>query len=273
LGLIKRTHLVEERPQGKLFDLLYRASQPELSGSAWVITPRSHTVRSYVVFLHGGGQDRSVFIGEAFLLASAGITSLLVDLPQARMFPQFENPQGDLKVFQESVESVRCGIDCLAELCQVDERYGAIVGFSFGGWISILAAARDHRLQAAALAAVLPRMSEFWRYNPSPEVARFRAGLPQQVLARYAELLRPIDAIEYLGQSAHLRLFFQFGSGDELVTEEHVREFRPYADGDNALRIYPSQSHNGLLLDPDARRDRLKWLVKQSGISTAASAN
>jgi hypothetical protein len=106
-------------------------------------------------------------------------------------------------------------------------------------------------------------MSEFWRNSPHPDILRVRQGLEPSVMDNYAEASRGLDASEYLQRCSNIPLLFQFGSGDELITQEHVREFTPYLCGMNQLKVYESGSHYQMLLNPDARRDRLSWLRDQ----------
>jgi hypothetical protein len=76
--------LVEEHVEGHLHDLSYRVTESSDCAHAWVIVPSRPDSLPYVVYLHGGGQDRGAFLSEALLLADLGIASLLIDLPQAR---------------------------------------------------------------------------------------------------------------------------------------------------------------------------------------------
>lgn len=252
---------VGERFDGQLRDLSYRVSEDRVQ--AWLIVPKIPTLSSYAVFLHGGGQERGAFLHEAYLLAEIGIASLLIDLPQARTFPQFSHPEEDLDTFYRTVVSVRRGIDCLACCSEIDETRGAIIGFSFGAWMGSIVAAVDQRVRAAVLTAVVLRMSEFWRTNVNPDVVPIRAGLPPGTIERYVRATRSIDVLEYLGKRKDLRLFFQLGSGDELVSQDSIGEFSSHSKGKNALRVYECSSHFELFLHPDARHDRLSWLQDQ----------
>jgi pimeloyl-ACP methyl ester carboxylesterase len=79
----------------------------------------------------------------------------------------------------------------------------------------------------------------------------------------YAEAPKGIDASEYLQRCSNIPLLFQFGTGDEVIQQEYVREFAPYVCGTNQLKVYESGSHYQMFLNPDARRDRLSWLREQ----------
>jgi dienelactone hydrolase len=205
-----------------------------------MIVPSQSSSLPFVVFLHGGGQDRGAFLGEAFLLADFGIASLLIDLPQARALPNFSCPEKDQATFFQTVIAVRRGVDYLALRPDIDMSRGAIVGFRFGAWVASVVAAVDGRLSRVILTSGAPRMSEFWRGSPHPDVVGIRDELPPLIMERYVEASKPCDAIEHLRNCANVCLFFQFGSCDEVISEEYVREFLPYAVGENQLKVYES---------------------------------
>jgi dienelactone hydrolase len=255
--------LVEKGTQGDLHELSYRLPGCFKNARAWLMVPRQSGPSPFVVALHGGGQDCDAFLAEAGLTAELGIASLLIDLPQARAFPDFSRPDQDRDRFAETVISVRRGLDSLSLRPDIDMSRGAIVGFSFGAWIASIVAAVDARLKRVVFIAGVLRMSEFWRNSPHPDILRVRQGLEPSVMDNYAEASRGLDASEYLQRCSNIPLLFQFGSGDELITQEHVREFTPYLCGMNQLKVYESGSHYQMLLNPDARRDRLSWLRDQ----------
>jgi hypothetical protein len=106
-------------------------------------------------------------------------------------------------------------------------------------------------------------MSEFWRTSLHPDVLRIRHELQPGIMDNYAEASKGIDASEYLQLCSNIPLLFQFGTGDEVIQQEYVREFTPYVCGTNQLKVYESGSHYQMILNPDARRDRLSWLRDQ----------
>ena len=105
----RRSPLEEEvtavwtQAQGRLFDLSYRVDGNSARSQGWLIVPsRSHPI-PFAIFLHGGGQDRGACIAEAWLFADHGIGSLLIDLPQARSFPNFFDPVEEQSTFTQTV--------------------------------------------------------------------------------------------------------------------------------------------------------------------------
>ncbi len=99
-----------------------------------------------------------------------------------------------------------------------------------------------------------------------PHTARLdlaNARAESRPMDRYAEASKWLDASEYLKRCSNIPLLFQFGTGDEVISQEYVREFTPYSCGTDQLKVYESASHYQMFLNPDARRDRLSWLRDQ----------
>ena len=105
---------VETQDSSTLFDLSYRVDGDSDRSHGWLIVPPRSQPIPFVVLLHGGGQDRGACLAEAWLLAGRGVGSLLVDLPQARSFPNFSNPAEEQSTFTQTVISVARGVDYLA---------------------------------------------------------------------------------------------------------------------------------------------------------------
>jgi cephalosporin-C deacetylase-like acetyl esterase len=254
---------VETRASGQLFDLSYRVNGNSTRSQGWLIVPsRSHPI-PFVVFLHGGGQVRGACMAEAWLFADRGIGSLLIDLPQARSFPNFSNPAEERGTFTQTVISVMRGLDYLALRGDCDMDRGAIVGFSFGAWIGSALAAADTRVKRAILVACVPLMSEFWR--SSPYAADIRREVPPAEFARYIEVSQSLDAVRFLEKCSNTRFFFQFGANDEVVSPEERQEFAPYATGLNLQKVYDSATHLQMFFNPVAREDRISWLHSKLG--------
>src|SRR5271170_5334838 len=126
--------LVEENALRRVCELSYRNSADLERVDARLIVPSGAGPFSFVMLLHGGGQNCDAFLAEGNLLAEVGIASLLVDLPQARKFPDFSDPEADQNTLVETVIGVRRGLDYLASQPDIDIGRGAVVGFSFGAW-------------------------------------------------------------------------------------------------------------------------------------------
>jgi uncharacterized protein len=265
--------LVEEHGKWNQYDLRYRVTQSSEYGQAWLIRPPSPHPSPSVVFLHGGAQDRSACIAEATLLADIGIASLLIDLPQARRLPDFSHPEEEQRALVETVIRIRRGLDYLASRPEMDRTRGAVVGFSFGGWIGSIIAAIDARVKTAVLVATAPSMTELWQFSPHPEIVSIRQTVSLDQMKRYAEATQAFNAIEYLRLCSNKRLFFQCGAEDEILAEEQRNQLLPFASDQNRLAVYPDASHLGIMLfSLGARRDRLDWLASelQNGVTPGA---
>lgn len=127
----------------------------------------------------------------------------------------------------QAVITVRRGLDCLSLRSDIDMSRGAIVGFSFGAWMRTIVAAVDGHLKRGHPDCWTSRMSEFWRASLNPEVVQVRTGLQPGVMNRYAETTKPHDASEYFRRCSSAPLFFQFGTGDEAISQEDVSELMP----------------------------------------------
>ena len=263
LSLETVSALAEKHANWNRYDVGYRLAESSGYVQAWLIVPSKSDRCPFVVFLHGGAQDRSAFLSEATLFADIGIASLLIDLPQARAFPDFSHPDADRNTFIQTVVDTRRGMDYLALRPDIDMGRGALIGISFGGSIGSMVAAADARVKAAVLVATVPRMSEFWRSSSHPHIVNIRRKLSPGEMERYAEASKELNAIEFLSSSSNVRFLFQFGADDEIVSEQQVREFLPYAAVDNRLNVYESASHYAMILNADARHDRLLWLKDQ----------
>lgn len=241
----------------------YRVAESYEHTQAWLICPTSPEPSPPVVFLHGGGQDRSTCLAEATLLADVGIASLLIDLPQARRLPDFSHHEEDQRAFVETVTGIRRGLDYLASRPEFDVAYCALVGFSFGGWIGSIIAATDDRVKTAVLVAAPPKMTELWKFGSHPEIVSIRETVSPAQMERYTKAAQAFNATEYLRLCLGKRLFFQCGAEDEILAEEQRDELLPFGSGQNRLTVYPGVSHLGMLFNPQARRDRLDWLDRE----------
>lgn len=263
--------LVEEHGKWNRYDLRYRVTQSSEHAQAWLIQPSSPHPSPSVVLLHGGEQDRSACLAEAILVADIGIASFLIDLPQARHLPDFSHPEEDQRAFVETVIRIRRGLDYLASRPEIDITRGALVGFSFGGWIGSMIAAIDARVKTAVLVAVPPRMTELWRFSEHPVIVSMRETLSPGQIERYAEATQAFDATEYLRLCSNKRLFFQCAAEDEILAEEHRNQLLPFASDQNRLAVYSDASHLGIMLfSPEARRDRLDWLESELQVEPGA---
>jgi cephalosporin-C deacetylase-like acetyl esterase len=252
---------VETQARGALFDMSYRVDENPARSQGWLVVPSRSRPIPFVIFLHGGGQDRGACLAEAWLFADRGIGSLLVDLPQARSFPDFAHPSNDQYAFSQTVISVMRGLDYLALRADCDISRTAIVGFSFGAWIGSALAAADIRVNRAILVACAPRMSEFLRLSPYAADIR-REVLPAE-LARYIEVSQSFDAVRFLGQCLNTHLLFQCGADDEVVLPEQVQELARFATSLNLLKVYDSATHLQMFFDPVALDDRIAWLDRK----------
>ena len=100
-----------------------------------------------VVLCHGSAGDRNGLLAEARALHEVGFGVLLFD------FPGHGESGGSVHWSSSEVRAVRRLLDFLATRSDVDARRVGVLGFSMGGYITILAGAEDQRLAAVAAVA------------------------------------------------------------------------------------------------------------------------
>ena len=78
---------------------------------------------------------------------------------------------------------------------------------------------------------------------------------PEQRRA-YIDALAPLDAIDYLGQAAPAKLFFQFAKNDEFITPLDAATSLAAASDPKEVKWYDTDH----FFNEQARRDRGNWL-------------
>jgi fermentation-respiration switch protein FrsA (DUF1100 family) len=144
-------------------------------------------------------------IGRALL--ARGVATLAIDLPlhgarEGRIDElSLRNPLKLVGAWRLALAEVRLSLDSLSQLDVVDERRLALVGYSLGSFLSVVAAADDARVRAMVLASGgdLPDRTPFARLvravaDPLRAVRRF-AGRPLlMVNGRFDRTITPAQA-------------------------------------------------------------------------------
>lgn len=252
---------VEVRDNIKIFDFSY--SGPNRTRvSAYLIVPEKKGRFAGVIFLHGGEQDRNVFLDEAVSLANAGAISLLIDEPSVRSMPLFNEPEADRERYVQVVLKLRHGIDLLLSRTDVDPQRIGYVGVSFGAWMGGILAGVENRVKTFVLIAGTPSMSDFWRSHKHPMIAQIRESLTEKQLERFLHITAPLDAVHFINRASPSSLLFQFGKQDEVISESAALQYIQAASEPKSVKWYEAQHHN-ILLNETAFNDRHEWLRKE----------
>lgn len=112
------------------------------------------------LLLHGFTSRKERMIeGIGRALLARGVASLAIDLPlhgarEGRVEDlSFRNPLQLVGAWRLALAEVRLSLDYLASLAMIDSRRLALVGYSLGSYIGVVAAANDTRVRAVVLAS------------------------------------------------------------------------------------------------------------------------
>lgn len=215
-----------------------------------------------VIVLHGAGASGERWVDAGRALADAG---LLVALPDARGHGRRGGPRasGDelpvlefLDILLGTVADVQRVTDYL---CRAEAGTGAVAvrGFSMGGQIALLAAARDRRLDpVCVVSGVFPPLSD----DPSDYPASAPDG------AELARAVRAADVTPWLSDLAAHHLLVVRGRDDPHVDAAAADAFAAdlvSANGSGSLDevVYVGGHHPPAWLEPCVRL----WLLEHLG--------
>ena len=132
--------------------------------------PTLHEQRCAAALLLHGFTSRKERMAEGIgrALLAYGVASLSIDLPMhgARGTGVQEvtrNPLQMLAAWRRALSEVRCSLDYLSDLSAVDTQRLAVVGYSLGAYLALVAAGEDARCRAVVLASGgdLPEQTPF----------------------------------------------------------------------------------------------------------------
>jgi Dienelactone hydrolase and related enzymes len=173
----------------------------------WIMPPGAERI-PVVLLLHGLSSNKermSSSVGR--VLASRGIGSMAIDLPMhgersaGNPRDMLSNPLGLVGAWRSAVREVRDVITWLVDQPSVDASRIAVLGYSLGGFLALMAAADDERLRVVALAAAgdlpdaTPYASMVRALVDPPRAARKLRGRPLLLVnGRWDTTTRPAQA-------------------------------------------------------------------------------
>jgi cephalosporin-C deacetylase-like acetyl esterase len=251
----------EARDRANVYDISY-ANPDGARVAAYSVVPRKECQFAGVIFLHGGGQDRSAFLKEALSLAQSGAVSLLINEPSVRATPLFTEPEAERKRYIQTVLKLRRGLDLLLSRPDVDPQRIGYVGLSFGAWMGGVLSGVEDRVKTYVLVAGTPSMTEFWRSHNHPSVVQIRESLTEKQLKEFLLTTEPLDAIHFISRASPASLFFQFGRQDAIIPESAALQFVQAASEPKAVKWYDAQHHE-IFTNKIAFRKRVEWLRRE----------
>ena len=233
---------------------------------AYLVVPKGRGPFAAIEFVHWGQGNRTEFLSEALFYARAGVISLMIDAPYRRpewvAGPSFvDNPQKDYDLYTQLVIDARRGLDLLLARPDVDPKRVAYVGHSLGAtWGGALAGV-DKRIRAAVLIGGLPSISDFSGEDSFSKEIR-QQYKPEQI-AKYTELIRPLDPENFVSHAAPTHLFFQFARWDRYISMTAAKRYETVASQPKLSRRYDT-SHE--FNDLKSWCDRVQWIRKELAV-------
>ena len=240
--------------------------------TAYLVEPSVKGKYAGIVFGHWGYGNRTEFLPEAIVYASAGAISLLIDYPWVRPAPWRRNEPGEKPEavrdnYAATVIDLRRGIDLLQARSDVDSTRIAYVGHSTGAqWGAILSAV-DKGIKAAVLMGGIPTEATIALESDDPEYVDFRNNTTKEQIDKYFKTISVMDAINYVPFAAPTPLLFQFARYERYFNEAAMQRYARAASEPKIVEWYDT-GHD--LNDVQALIDRAKWLHTQIGIKPVA---
>ena len=163
-------------------------------------------------------------VGRALLMH--GVASLAIDLPfhgerkGTLDVLSFRNPLQLVGAWRLALSEIRLGLDYLTDVAAVDAQHLAIVGYSLGSFLSVVAAANDSRVRAVVLASGgdLPEQTPFAaivRAAADPlRAVRKLAGRPLlMVNGRHDRTIKPSQAERLFAAAAEPKEIHWYNGG------------------------------------------------------------
>jgi len=194
-----------------------------------------------VIFVHGGGGDRTQLFPEALVVARHGYGFLVYD---SRANGESD---GDVTSWGDRERrDVVAALDFVGARPEIDLRRIALLGFSIGGSSAALVAASDTRVRAAILAPVWTSLSEeLWNKGgrfPFLTYAPMMFGL-----ARAGVDVRAVRPIDRIADMSPRPVFFITGTSDWDTPVPVTQRMFDAAREPKSLWIVPGADHGKYL--------------------------
>ena len=238
--------------------------------SAWLVVPPGDGPFAGLVYLHGSETDRDDFLDEAVAMARGGAASIVMDAPFARtgtsrkaFLLNFGLAERERDMTAQTVLDLRRAYDVLLERGDVDPERLGFVGHSWGASLGVVLAGVDQRPGSLVIITARPSWTGFLGAESEGWVrsAHERAG--DEDWQQYMALMAPLDAMAEIDNVDAGRLYLQYGTADDVVSEDVSAQLIDAADGARS-DLYPAPH----ALNDDATADRVNWLVERLGLDS-----
>lgn len=238
----------------------------ELRLSGMLLLPAGEGPHSAAVFIHGSGtsrRDNPWYLSVAQALQTHGIAVLL---PDKRGSERSAGEWRDTSL-EELATDTQAAYDFLTTRSEVDPAKIGIVGFSQGGWIAPIVAARNPNIafvvSMSGAGVTAEEQLLFEEVNNITEMGTYKAVA--RLLASFTvkniqkkdvwRAMKGFDPMPFW-RDVRVPIFIAFGDGDTNVPVEASIERFNRLPADAFLRVYPSGGH--AIADPET------WRVQQA---------
>lgn len=215
--------------------------------------------RPVVIFQRGGGQSMAHYIGEAALLAKAGVIAIILEAPYRRPAgaPPFPKREALREHPVHVVIGIRRALDWLLAREDTDAARVGYVGHSYGGNAGAVLSAVEKRIQTFVLIGLVAEYSKHVAENQSGYWKNYRAALSAPELAQTLELLRPVDPGRFLPKSGPAAVLVQCGRLDMEDVKRDCEVAYGAAGQPKRLRWYDVDHE---FVNAEAMLDRMRWM-------------
>ena len=249
--------VVTEKIENGLLSKLLVVTMPDgCLRTAEIICPEGEGDFAAALFVHwyepkACDSNRNQFRDEARLLAQQGVVCMLVET-------MWSDPDWFIKRTQavdeentlNQVIELSVFSDLLLSQPGVDPNRFAYIGHDFGAMYGILFGVVDTRPQVYVLMAGTSCFADWYMYYPQ---------LSDKERDLYISRMKDYDPINHIADLTPAKLFMQFATQDEHVSEERAKTIFETANEPKQIAWYEC----GHGLNEQARMDRLSWLSVQ----------
>lgn len=221
---------------------------------AFLVEPQHEARVPALIYLHGGGGDRTSMLDQALAAAANHVAALLLTAPSSETPVVGADAETRLRNYHDSVVTdvvaVRRAVDLLAARPEVDPERIGFVGWSAGARTGAIVAGVEPRLAAIVLMSA-----------GSADVDSYVAKAPADIRDDLRETLAEVDPLRWITHAHAARLLLQNGTTDDIVPRSALEAMVEAAPKGTLVRWYPA----GHELDDTAYSEHLEWLRQLLG--------
>ena len=218
-----------------------------------------------VVLVHGFGSYKSAMIREySGRFAEEGFATFAYTLPDHASEPEdlnWESPETHKQQLLRSVLALRSGLDAMALQTGIDMDHIGVIGVGYGGYVALLAAAADTRIDVLVMASAPGDPLTSTEVDYEVDWNRYIRAVDHVAVRRLfsdtlPQAFQPKDVIRL---RADCKILLQLGRDDPRADHETITQFLLSANSSMTRRLYDA----GILLPDAATGDAVSWTSSQ----------